>query len=203
MSEIPFLILGLLLGILVGWHWTISRARSSLVGQVAEVKQRGARAVEHLRDELHQQMERREHELVDLRSKLEEERQVAATTQARFQHLQDEKKRIEKTALELTETMNALSSDLSATINQDLLDVTQFQDFGKYLEDFVETYERAVESMESRVRAAAGRLKELQASSGGEASPVESVDQAPESDISSLEQDREDKSRRKVSGRER
>lgn len=196
MSEIPFLILGLLLGILVGWHWTISRARSSLVGQVAEVKQRGARAVEHLRDELHQQMERREHELVDLRSKLEEERQVAATIQARFQHLQDEKKRIEKTALELTETMNAY-------INQDLLDLTQFQDFGKYLEDFVETYERAVESMESRVRAAAGRLKELQASSGGETSPVESIDQAPESDISSLEQDREDKSRRKVSGRER
>ncbi len=170
MSEILLLALGLLMGSLGGWYWAASRTRSSLTRlerELAEVKRRGAMAVEHARDERNQQIERRDQELMELRSRLDEKDQTAATSRATLQFVQEQKRQLEQTSTELTAVVEALRAELLAATNQSMLELAQFKDLEKSHEVLLEKCTKTVGAMESRLHATTRRLKELEVSSGG------------------------------------
>ena len=181
MSELLFFVLGILIGGLAAWYWVIPRARSFLVNQLAETRKKSARAIDHARNELAGQIEQRNHDLLELRTQVEQERQATATTQSRLQaenqRLQEQSKRLEKATTELTDTVDGLRSELSTANNQSFHELGQLQEIRDTVERLFEEYTRAVETIESRLLAAARRLKELGVSTLPEISGVE-ADQA-------------------------
>lgn len=81
MSDVFWLIFGLALGGLLVWYWVASRVRANFLKQLDEAKKQEARAAEFAKHKVRQ----KEDELLNLRSRLEEERQAARVTQTRLQ----------------------------------------------------------------------------------------------------------------------
>ncbi len=131
MTEIVFIAFGLFLGGLVAWIWATARARSSSAKQLEESQAR-ARAVEHLRDELHQQLDRRNNELTELRARLEKENQSAKEVQTRLEAAQ--KKFLEETTSELADRFKSLSSEALRSNNQSFLELAK-QALGAILDE--------------------------------------------------------------------
>jgi len=131
------------------------------------MKRRGAFAVEHARDELTQQIERRNHELMELRSRLDANDQTAATSRATLQFVQEQKRQLEQTSNALTAVVKAFHDELLAATDQTMLELAQFKDLGKSHAVLVEKYTKTVGAMESRLHATSRRLKELEVSAGG------------------------------------
>ncbi len=176
MTDIVWVIFGLVLGVLLGWYWTSSHLRSDFLKQVDEVKQQGARAAESSKHKLSAQVAQKEHELSTLRSRLEEERQATLVTQSRlhadYKRASEEKAQLEKATAELTGTVNALRAESRALSEEGFRELEQFHDIGASLKRAIETYGRVVGAMESRLQADAQRLKELQVSAAPPSPPA-------------------------------
>lgn len=139
-----------------------------------ELKKR-ARVAGQLWEELRQQMESKTDEIMELQKSLEGERRAAKEAQEQNQLLQEANN-------QLTDAYKALGSDFSSTNKQVSLELAHFQDIRKSLGSTLEAYNRAVATLESRVLAAAHRLKELEAA-GQEFSVAESTDQKSEESV--------------------
>lgn len=174
MSEFLYLALGLLVGGLAGWYGANVRARSALTDRLAAVKQQVVRSAQQVReelDQLHLRLERRDRELEEVQTTLEQERQGVATVNARLQHVHEQNKHLERTTAELKERVRTLSSDLLGFASQGLTDLARFQEVGKSLQGLLESYAQAIESIELRLRAIPDRLTELGISTESNAPP--------------------------------
>ncbi len=147
-------VIGVVVGVAVGWFWGSSRSRPGMVKQLAETKVRGARAVEHVKVELAAELDRKERELAEARSKLDQDRDSAAKMQAQMEQALDQKVRL----MERTEMLGA---ELRAAVDESFREVGQLYEIGASLERAVEAYTHAVEAVESRLLAATKRLKEM------------------------------------------
>jgi len=140
---------------------------------LADAKRQGAIAVAHARDELQREIERKNHELMELRSGFDEKDQAAATSRADLEFVQEQKKQLEQTTTELTAVVDALRAELVAATDQTMAELAQLTDLGKSYEDLVEKYSQTVGAMESRLHATTQRLAELGVSSEGGSIDVE------------------------------
>ncbi|HXG53097.1 MAG TPA: DNA recombination protein RmuC [candidate division Zixibacteria bacterium] len=183
MSELVFVSLGLLAGGAIAWFWASARARGAFARHAAELEGR-ARAAEGLRDELREQIERRESELSSLRSALDEERRARTEAQTRLEaaleNLQEQKKLLDEAAAKLTDTFKGLSADALRSNNQAFLDLARQTlevvveetrgDIGKRqeaidalikpLQETLKRYEEQIQAMEQSRRQAYGSLEE-------------------------------------------
>jgi len=136
-----------------------------MVKHLAETKARSARAVEHLRQAAEAELERRQHELTDLKNAYEQARQAAASTEAKLQtdlkHARDEKTRLFET----------LGGELRNTVDESFREVAQLYEIASSLE-------HAVQAVESRLLGASRRMKELGIAAGPSVAPTA----LPESD---------------------
>lgn len=172
MTEFLYLLLGLLVGGLAGVYWANTRARSALTGRVAEFKKQVVRSSHQLReevDQLRERLESKDRELEGIKATMDQERHGTTTTHARFQHLQDQNKQLERATVELKERTAALGAELLGFARGSLTDLARFQESGKSLESLLETYRETIESVESRLRAVPERLAELGVSPEDEA----------------------------------
>ncbi len=152
-------IIGLAVGLAVGWYWASFRSRPGMVKQLAETKVRSVRAVEHLKQEVAAELDRRERELTDLRNTYEQARQAAARTEAKLQaditHALDEKTRL----------FASLGGELHTAIDESFREVAQLYEIASSLE-------HAVQTVESRLLAASKRMKDLGIADGPSVAPT-------------------------------
>lgn len=153
-------VIGLVVGLVVGWYWASSRSRPGMVKQLAETKVRGARAVEHLKQEVAAELDRRERELADLRTTYEQARQAAASTEAKLQA------DITRARDEKTQLFASLGGELHTVVDESFREVAQ-------LYEVVSSLEHAVQAIESRLLAASKRMKELGVAGGPSVAPTE------------------------------
>ncbi len=180
MPESIVAVVGIIVGMVAGWYWAITRTRPAHVQQTSELKRR-AKLAEMLRDELYGQIEAKDRELSDLQSQLDDEHRVTTEAETRLkaveQTMREQERQLEAATTKLTESMHTLRSGVAETINQSILELVNFQEVGKSLESAVETLTRAVGAMEARLLGAGRQLQEW-ASSGEDDSDVSSIDQA-------------------------
>lgn len=173
--------LGLAVGVLAGWLWASSQARSVYAKQLQDMKARATVVADRLRAELGTQIDAKNSELSHLGAQLDEERESAAHARSRveaaYQLAQKEKTLLTEATTKLTKSFKDLSSEFTNSANHGLIELAQFQDIAKHLDAAVTAYHRAVEEMESRVVAAKRRVKELGASIGQPQPPGEAVEQ--------------------------
>jgi hypothetical protein len=171
MFEALWVVIGVLVGVALGWFWGTHRTRPGMAKQLAETKVRGVRAVEHIKQEQAAELERRERELTDLRNTYEQERRTAAGTHAKLSadlvHALDETAR-------LTDKAQTRGAELQHAIDESFREVGQFYEIGTSLEHAVEAFTRVIEGMESRLLLASKRMKELGLAIGPSAVAVES-----------------------------
>ncbi len=152
-------VIGLAVGLAVGWYWASFRSRPGMVKQLAETKVRGARVVEHLKQEVAAELDRRERELADLRNTYEQERQAASHTEARLKaeitHALDEKAQL----------FESLGKELHTAVDESFREVAQLYETASSLE-------HAVQAIESRLLAASKRMKELGVADGPSVAPT-------------------------------
>jgi chromosome segregation ATPase len=137
------------------------------VKELAETKVRGARASEHLKHSVGTELDRKERELEDLKTKYDQEREAAAATEARLQadltHLREQNARLEP-----------LRTEVQTTVDESFREVGQFYEISTALERALGAYTQAVEAVEARLLAVTKRLRELGISMGTPVSrPVE------------------------------
>lgn len=124
MNEILFLILGLAVGLAVGWVLARGRAAS----QMAEAQQR-ATAAEGIVGELRGQVEKAAADLSDLRGLLDDERQLRVRSQTQLeqaaQSLQQQKALLDDAQGRLLDAFKALSSDALRSNNQAFLELAR------------------------------------------------------------------------------
>lgn len=183
MNEVLLIAFGVLAGGLIAWFWATARTRASFTRHVAELEGR-ARVAEGLRDELRQQIERRDSELSSLRSALDEERRVRTEAQTRLeaalQNLQEQKKLLDEATTKLSDTFKGLSADALKSNNQAFLDLAKQTleaivhetkgDIGKRqeaidalikpLQETLKRYEEQIQAMEQSRQQAYGSLEE-------------------------------------------
>src|SRR5713226_2734023 len=171
MSEALWVVIGVVVGVAAGWFWATHGTRPGMVKQLAETKIRGARAGEHIKQELAAELDRRERELAELRMTYEQERRAAAGTQAILStglaHAWDQ-------MAHLTDKAETRGAGLQHAIDESFREVGQFYEIGASLERAVEAFTRAIEGMESRLLLASKRMKELGLAIGPSAIAVES-----------------------------
>jgi uncharacterized protein (DUF3084 family) len=139
--------------------------------QLADTKVRGAR----LKQETTAELDRREHELTELKATYEQERQTAAETHAKLSA--DLAKALGDVA-HLTEKSQTRGTELQRAVDESFREVGQFYEIGASLEHAAEAFTRAIETVESRLLVASKRMKELGLSVASPAAVVESP--APE-----------------------
>ncbi len=171
MSEALWVVIGVVVGVAAGWFWATHGTRPGMVKQLAETKVRGARAVEHIKQELAAELDRRERELAELRNAYEQERRAAAGTQAKLSA--DLAHALDETAY-LTDKAETRGAELQHAIDESFREVGQFYEIGASLERAVEAFTRAIEGVESRLLLASKRLKELGLAIGPSPAAVES-----------------------------
>lgn len=160
--------IGVVVGLAVGWLLASSRARPGAAKELAETKVRGARAVEHVKGELAAELDRKERELAEVRSRLDQDRDSVAKMQAQMQQALDQKVRL----MERTEILGA---ELRGAVDESFREVGQLYEIGASLERAVEAYTHAIEAVESRLLAATKRLKEMGVSARPSVAAAESV----------------------------
>ncbi|HLQ63530.1 MAG TPA: hypothetical protein VK201_02340 [bacterium] len=171
MTEAIWGAVGLFVGIALGWYWTNYRMHPGMAKQLAETKVRGAR----LKQETTAELDRREHDLADLKTTYEQERHAAAETHAKLSA--DLAKALGDVA-HLTEKSQTRGTELQRAVDESFREVGQFYEIGASLEHAAEAFTRAIEAVESRLLVASKRMKELGLSV---ASPVAAVESpAPE-----------------------
>ncbi len=182
MPESVVAVVGIIVGMVAGWYWAITRTRPAHVQQASELKRR-AKLAEMLRDELYGQIEAKDRELSDLHSQLDDEHRVTTEAETRLKSVEHtmraQERQLEAATNKLTESMHSLRSGVSETINQSILELVNFQEVGKSLESVMETLTRAVGTMEARLLGAGHQLQEW-ASSGEDDTDASSIDQAAE-----------------------
>ncbi len=166
-------VIGVAVGVAVGWYWASFRTRPGMVKQLAETKVRGARAVEHIKQELAAELDRRERELAEVRNQLDQERQAAGRMQAEVKRALEQKARLDELAARLTERTESLGGELQTAVDESFREVGQFYEIGASLERAVEAFTRAVEAVESRLLVASRRMKELGITTGPTVAPAE------------------------------
>ncbi len=154
MPDGVLVVIGVVVGMAVGWFWASSRARPGMAKELAESKVRGARAAEQAKGEVAAELDRKERELAEVRGQLEQDRQTLAKMQAEMEHALEQKVR-------LMERSEQLGAELRAVVDESYRDVGQFYEIGASLEHAVEAYTHAVEAVEARLLAATKRLKDL------------------------------------------
>ncbi len=171
MTEAIWGVVGLLVGLALGWYWTNYRMHPGMAKQLAETKVRGVRQKQETAAEL----DRRGRELAELKTTYEQEHQAAAETHAKLSA--DLAKALGDVA-HLTEKSQTRGSELQRAVDESFREVGQFYEIGASLEHAAEAFTRAIEAVESRLLVASKRMKELGLSV---ASPVAAVESpAPE-----------------------
>lgn len=173
MPDWLLVVIGVTVGVAVGWYWASFRTRPGMVKQLAETKVRGARAVEHIKQELAAELDRRERELAEVRNQLDQERQAAGRMQAEVKHALEQKARLDELAARLAERTESLGGELQTAVEESFREVGQFYEIGASLERAVEAFTRAVEAVESRLLVASRRMKELGIATGPTVAPTE------------------------------
>src|SRR5687767_14205440 len=102
MADIVLVILGIIIGAAAAWFYASSRS-AGLAKQPAEIKDRGVRAAQYMKDEATVRLEQQEAALSDLQSRLEAERQQAAA-------LREAHPQLEQSVGELRSALGALQS---------------------------------------------------------------------------------------------
>lgn len=175
MTEILFILIGLVVGGLAAWFLASSGTRE-LEGR--------ARAAEALRDELYRQIGQKDKDISELGSTLQDERQSKTEAQTRLEeadkNLQEQKKLLEEATNRLTDTFKALSSDALKSNNQSFLELAKQSleaivnetkgEVGKRqeaidalikpIQETLKRYEEQITAMEEKRQKAYGSLEE-------------------------------------------
>ena len=111
MTEVYFLILGLLVGGIIAWFWSRSQTKSALTNQINEIEIK-ARGAENTITELRSQLQERMDEIRKLSEQLKSEQIVRVTAETRLEeaqkYLEEQKRLLDEAAQKLKDTFNAL-----------------------------------------------------------------------------------------------
>ena len=128
MTEVSFLILGLIVGGIIAYFWARAQTKSALTNQINEIEIK-ARSAENIITELRSQLQERMDEIRKLSEQLKSEQTVRVTAETRLEeaqkNLEEQKRLLDEAAQKLKDTFNALSSDALKSNNQAFLDLAR------------------------------------------------------------------------------
>ncbi|MBI2123323.1 MAG: hypothetical protein HYT96_04095 [Armatimonadetes bacterium] len=163
MQDAVFIFMGVVFGILAGWYLA-SRHAHRLASLVEDEKRSSARAVRSAKDQVAAQLERKDHELSHVQSRLDDERRTAETTfsklQADLARVSDRRERLEKVSSELESRIGELKAELQTATEDSFRELAQFHDVASSLERVLESFTQLIETVESRLLAANQRQRQ-------------------------------------------
>lgn len=128
MTEVYFLILGLLIGGVIAYFWARSQTKSAIANQITEIEVK-ARGAENTITELRSQLQERAEEIKRLSEQLKSEQTEKVTAETRLEesqkNLEEQKKLLEEAAQKLKDTFTALSSEALKSNNQAFLELAR------------------------------------------------------------------------------
>jgi len=137
MTEIIYLILGIIIGGIASWFIASSRLHKNYSGQITELEKKASSAEARI-EELRQQHIQKESDLNNLRKELDSERQSKVEALTRLdesqKNLEEQKTLLEAMKTELTDTFNALSAAALKSSSEDFLRLAS-EHLGKVVAD--------------------------------------------------------------------
>ena len=128
MTEVYFLILGLLIGGVIAYFWARSQTKSAIANQITEIEVK-ARGAENTITELRSQLQERAEEIKRLSEQLKSEQSEKVTAETRLEesqkNLEEQKRLLEDASQKLKDTFNALSSEALKSNNQAFLELAR------------------------------------------------------------------------------
>jgi hypothetical protein len=170
MADIVLVILGIIIGAAAAWFYASSR-NAGVASQLADIKGRGVRTAQYMKDEATARLEQQEAALSDLQSRLEVERQQAAA-------LREAHPQLEQSVGELRSALGALQAELQGSTDQAFEELGQLHEISAALEGVVASFTQTLEAMESRLLASNRRAKDA---AGPEPVPPSQVHPLPAS----------------------
>ncbi len=128
MSEVSYLILGLLIGGAIAYFWARAQTKAALISKLTEIEVK-ARGAENTIAELRNQLQERSEEIKKLSEQLKSEQAAKITAETRLEetqkNLEEQKRLLDEAAQKLKDTFNALSSEALKSNNQAFLDLAR------------------------------------------------------------------------------
>lgn len=154
MSDVVLIVGAGLIGVLLGALISSKRARTAVQGDLDKAQQRTTQAVTVAKQQVGTEMERLQHEATSLRAKVDEERHAAEAAHSKLQadvvRMQAERGKLLTRYEELAQGLE----ELHAQNDEGIKELEQ-------LHEIANSLRQVLEQMESRLLAAARRVKEL------------------------------------------